>query len=907
MKNHTASENFASDLDEWQNYLAETLDDCTPSEAIEILHTLQKVAFRRSLTLPALAFVTPYRNSIPAQNSKPYPGDHETEQRIENLIRWNAAAMVFQASDKRKELGGHVSTYAACATMLEVGFNHHFRKGDLLFIQGHASPGVYARAMLEGRLSIEELKNFRQETLGGVSSYPHPRSNPPNFWEAPSVSMGLGASFAVGQARFWKWLENRGLAPANGNKVWNFIGDGELDEPEIMGSALVASRDRLDNLIFVINCNLQRLDGPVRGNSKIIQDMEAAFAGLNFEVIKVVWSTDFDALLDDDTNEALQRRLDFLPDGEFQRMPSMTGDEIRELLLNSTDTDDKNEINRLLSSFTVEKIKNLFVEGRGGNDRQKIHDAYTKAKNADRPVAILIHSTKGYGLGSIAGSNKAHQKKEFSTAERVAYAERLGIPISNEQASKGEFFCPDKNSKETRYLLHMRQQLGGFIPERRVPLEAIIGQPDATIFQDFDEGNQNRSTTQDFVKLLKRLALDKTVGKQIAPIVPDEAQTFGMDDFFSHKGIGVFNPRGMDYTPQKIGMNLYCESPTGQLLQEGINEAGALATFAAAATSDAVRGVVTVPFYLFYSQFGFQRTLDSVWATADMLGRGFLMGGIAGRTTLAGEGLQHCDGASHILASVVPSVLSYDPGFSYELASIIKTGWKRMFPNGERIIYYFTMYNESYTQPARPEGVSDEEIAQGIYKFKRTNLSFPESPRLKVHLIGSGSILPEVIKAAEMLETLGIPTDIWSATSWGEVLREAQSIEVYKRGNILLPLSINFDPNPELSEAVKPLITRLFSQEEGVAIAATDFVKLLPQTIATWMPLPFSVLGTEGFGKSDSRENLRDAFEVSAKFIAHAALVLLFQKELITLDVVKNFAENWRTTNLFHKLPFTNH
>lgn len=889
------STDFATDLAEWQDYLTETLDDCSPTHATELLQTLQKTAFRNNLTLHSQAFTTPYRNTLRPEDAESYPGDQAIEQRIENIIRWNAAAMVFQASDKKAALGGHVSTYAAAATMLEVGFNHHFRKGDLVFIQGHASPGIYARAFLEGRLSVQNnLCFFRQETLGGVSSYPHPRGNPKDFWEAPSVSMGLGASFAVGQARFWKWLENRELAPKNGNKVWNFIGDGELDEPEILGSALVASRDRLNNLIFVINCNLQRLDGPVRGNSKIIQDMEAAFAGLDFEVIKVVWSAEFDSILDDDIYEALQSRLDVLPDGEFQRMPGMTGREIRELLLRDTGPASQSEVNRLLSPLSDEKLKQLFVEGRGGNDRQKIYDAYARARRANRPVAILIKTTKGYGLGSTAGGNEAHQKKEFSATERVAYAQRLGIPITSEQAEKGEFYKPDKNSKEIRYLLRMRRQLGGFIPERKVPPEARIGAPSAGIFQGFDESGTNRSTTQDFVKLLKNLCLDKTVGKQIAPIVPDEAQTFGMHEFFNHKAIGVFNPRGINYTPQKIGASYYREAPDGQLLQEGINEAGAIATFAAAATSDAVRGVVTVPFYLFYSQFGFQRTLDSIWAAADMLGRGFLMGGIAGRTTLAGEGLQHCDGSSHVLASVVPSVVSYDPGFSYEMASLIHTGWQRMFVGGERIFFYLTIYNENNDMPARPEHVTDADIAQGVYKFQKTNLPDSNSPDLKAHLIASGSILSEAIRAAEMLESLGIPTDIWSATSWTEVLREAQAVENLQRNWILSQYSQRPSDLEEHPEIPKPLLTRLFADEKGVAVAASDFMKLLPQTVAAWMPLPFSVLGTEGFGKSDSRENLREEFCVSARYIALTTLILLYQNQQIPLDLVGAFLGKYR-------------
>ena len=878
---HTSNFDFAVEMEEWLAYFQETLSECSTQEATQMLQALQKVAARHKLPFSFKAFSTPYKNTLPAEQSEIYPGDLDIEHRIENIIRWNACAMVSQGVDKDLFLGGHISTFAAAATMLEVGFNHHFRKGDLVFIQGHASPGIYARAALEGRLSWAQLAQFRQELHGGLASYPHPRRHP-DFWECPSVSMGLGASFAVGQSRFWKYLENRGLAPKNGNKVWCYIGDGELDEPEIMGSALVAGRDCLDNLIFVVNCNLQRLDGPVRGNGKIMQDMEAAFAGLGFEVIKVVWSSAWDFLLEQDLTGALQRRLDALPDGEFQRMPNMTGGEIRNLLKTDLTVQDHSEIARLLDTLPDERLKNLFVGGRGGNDRRKIHDAYVQARSANRPVAILIKTTKGYGLGNTAGSNETHQKKDLSSTERKAYAEWLNIPLSPEQAEKAEFYIPDREAEEVQYLLKCRQQLGGFIPERRISSEAIIAEPDAAIFADFDKGNtKGRNTTQDFVKLLKNLALDPVVGRQIVPIVPDEAQTFGMHEFFTHPKIGVFNPHGQQYQAQIIGTNPYLEKLDGQLMQEGINECGALASFTAAATSDAVRGVVTVPFYLFYSQFGFQRVLDSIWAAADMLGRGFLMGGIAGRTTLNGEGLQHADGGSLVLAATVPSIVAYDPGFSFELASIIKTGWKRMYVEDERIIFYLTLYNENYAMPDRPSNIPDQDIAQGIYKFKNTSLT-NEAPDLKAHLIGSGSILPQAIQAAELLESLGIPTDIWSATSWCELLREAQGIERHNR--------LNPGKTPE-----KPLVYRLFSEEKGVVVVASDFMKLLPQTVAASIPLPVTILGTEGFGLSESRAALRDWFEVSAAHIAHAALVGLCQKGFVPLETVLQFADKHQT------------
>lgn len=876
------SADFFIDLADWQAYLAETLLECSEGQAAELLRVLFQ-----SFRLPLEIAATPFRNTL--NESGPYPGDPAIEQRIENCIRWNAYAMVCQGFDKKEGLGGHASTYAAVATAFEVGFNHHFRKGDLLFIQGHASPGVYARAYLEGRLDEQSLKFFRQETLGGVSSYPHPRGLPKNFWEVPSVSMGLGASFAVGQARFWTYLENRKLALANSDKVWCFIGDGELSEPEIMGSALIAGQDKLANLVFIVNCNLQRLDGPVRGNSKIIQDMEMAFAGHGFEVIKVVWSGAWDALLaDSQGGDALQRRLDALPDGEFQRMPNATGGEIRHLLLHDAPPADAADIVRLLERISDENLKHLFVGERGGCDRQKIHAAYAHARGAGRPVAILLHTTKGYGLGITAGSNEAHQKKEFSADDRGAYAERLGIPISREQAEKAEFFKPNDDSQEIHYLLERRKQLGGFIPERRLLAAAgAIGQPDDAIFRVFDEGSERpRSTTMDMVKLLRKLVHDKSIGRQIAPIVPDEAQTFGMQEFFSDPKISVFNPLGMHYIPQNIGGNPYREAADGQLLQEGINEAGAVATFCASGTSDAVRGVVTVPFYLFYSQFGFQRTLDSIWAAADMLARGFLLGGIAGRTTLSGEGLQHCDGASHVLASVIPSVLSYDPAFGYEVASLVRTGWRRMYEHGERIMYYLTIYNEAYEQPARPAHVTDADIAQGLYRFRLSALPTTKGQEhLKAHLLASGSIVPEALYAAELLEALGVPTDVWSATSWCELLREAQAADTELRNKVVAD-SFNAEAEPMPPE---PLIARLFLSEKGIAVAATDFMKLLPQTLAEWMPLPLTVLGTEGFGLSDTRSQLRHYFGISAPHIALAALVSLRKKGLVAPETVASF------------------
>lgn len=880
MGDHIQLDDWRLEQEEWLEAIEEVLEAHGKERSEELFQRLRYLLARRGVANSGPALNTPYQNTIPAEDQPAYPGDLEMERRIENILRWNAQAIVLQAQDKDLALGGHIATFAACATVLEVLFNHFLRKrsadygGDLLMIQGHASPGIYARAAWEGRLSLQALADFRQETLGGVSSYPHPRRMP-HFWQAPTVSMGLGPMTAIYQARFMKYLENRGLKPQNGGKVWHFIGDGEIDEPEIYGTIGMASRENLDNLVFVVNCNLQRLDGPVRGNGKIIQEVERHFLGASWEVIKVIWSSDWDELLAKDEEGLLLARLEGLVDGDFQEIINLDGATIRQKLVNNDP-----RIATLLADISDENLPKL---RRGGHDAEKVYAAFDRAVRADKPVAIIVQTVKGYGMGKAAeGKNKAHQTKDLSDDSRVETKNRYGIPLSDAEAKAAKFWYPSPEAPETRYLLDRRQALGGFLPERSETYDKF-NLPELSLFDKQLQGSaasagKSFSTTGAMIDIMTQLIRNNEVGKYVVPIVPDEAQTFGMEPLFN--SAQIWNQKGQLYTPLEIGMSFikYKESRTGQVLQEGINEDGATASFTAAGTAYSLHGIPMIPFYIYYSMFGFQRVGDMVWAAADMMCKGFLLGGTAGRTTLNGEGLQHQDGHSLLLAQTVPSVISYDPAFAYELAVIVHDGIRRMYINGEHKLYYITLYNENLLMPEMPKGV-EEGIKRGLYRYKKSDKKSAKGG-VKAHLFGSGVIMHQVLKAAEILENEGVSTDIWSATSWNELYRDATACA---RWNLLHP--------GETEKA--PYVQQLLKDEEGVFVSANDWMKMTAGCMAPWMPADFLALGTDGFGLSESRENLRDYFEISPKYIAFAAVRLLQKQGKVTEKAARDFMEKY--------------
>ncbi|MFT7288031.1 MAG: pyruvate dehydrogenase E1 component, partial [Halieaceae bacterium] len=762
-------------------------------------------------------------------------------------------------------VGGHIATYASAATMLEVGFQHCFRSrsesygGDIVMPQPHAAPGVYARAYLEGRLSEAQLKNFRRELKieGGLSSYPHPRSMP-EFWQVPNASMGLSTPAAIYQARFSKYLENRGLKPANGGKIWCYIGDGESDEPEVLGTVTVAARERLDNLVLVVNCNLQRLDGPVRGNGKIIQELERSFRGADWNVIKVIWGSGWDVLLGQDDRGILRHRMEECVDGDYQRYSIMPGDAQREHWVQGDP-----ELEQMMNSLTDQELRQI---KRGGQDPKKIFAAYKRAMTpSGKPTVILIKTVKGDALGESAqGRNTAHQKKNLDARERLALARDYGIPLSEDEIYRAAFYRPAEDSEEMQYLQSQRTKLGGFLPQRIVSCRPIKA-PALSSFESLLQGSGDReiSTTMAVVRLLGQLLRDENIGKLVVPIVPDEARTFGMDGLFS--SAGIYSSEGQKYTPVDASSLLsYREATDGQILQEGICEAGAIASFQAAGTAYAVHGVPTIPFYIFYSMFGFQRVGDMIWSCADQMCRGFLLGGTAGRTTLNGEGLQHQDGHSHVLASTVPNLKSYDPAFGFELAVIVRDGIHRMYEKQENIFYYITVYNENYPMPALPtEDAVEEGILRGAYCWRRS-----ESEGEPVHLLASGSIMQRAIAAAALLEARGCAVHLWSVTSFTELSRDADSCE---RHNRLHPLV----------EPRVPYVQELFSAERGPVVAVTDYMKALPNSISRWMPESYTTLGTDGFGLSESREDLRDHFEISEHHIAQAAICELHRQGAI--------------------------
>jgi pyruvate dehydrogenase E1 component len=858
---------------EWLYSLDWVLEHGGPERVVELLHQLQIRAHKAGVQIPFTAN-TPYINTIPREKQPPFPGNREIERRIKSIIRWNAMAMVVKANKVESGIGGHISTYASAATLYEVGFNHFFRgkedgyKGDQIYFQGHASPGIYARAYLEGRISKEQLENFRRELqpTKGLSSYPHPYLMP-DFWEFPTVSMGLGPIMAIYQARFNQYLEDRGLKEPGG-KVWAFLGDGETDEPEALGAITLASREKLDNLIFVINCNLQRLDGPVRGNGKIIQELEAIFRGAGWNVIKVVWGDSWDSLLAKDKDGKLVKRMGEVVDGQYQKYTVEGGAYIREHFFGVDD-----DLTKMVENMTDEQLSKM---RRGGHDPEKVYAAYNAAVNhKGSPTVILAKTIKGYGLGeSGEGKNITHQQKKLNEEEMKEFRSRFGIPISDEQIANMPFYKPDENDAEMKYLKEKREALGGFVPSRKTDIRPIKTPPES-IFEEFYEGTDGRevSTTMVFVRMLTKLLKDKEIGKYIVPIVPDEARTFGMESLF--RQIGIYAHTGQLYEPVDADSLLYYkEAKNGQILEEGITEAGSMSSFVAAGTAYLTHGINMIPFFIYYSMFGLQRVGDLVWAAADMGAKGFMLGGTAGRTTLNGEGLQHQDGNSHILAYPVPNLRAYDPAFAYELAVIIRDGIKRMYEDQEKVFYYITLMNENYPMPPMPKGVK-EEILKGMYKFKS---SVKKNPKLKANLFGSGTIMNEVLKAQEILEKdYRVAADVWSVTSYKEVRRDALDVE---RWNML-------NPTKKQKEAY---ITQLFKNNDGVFVAASDYLKALPDTIAKWLPKPLVSLGTDGFGRSASRAALRDFFEVDAKHIVFAALGELAKEGKIkntTLDKAK--------------------
>lgn len=847
---------------EWVESLDYVLAHSGPERVIELIDRLQKHAQSQGVTLPFSAN-TPYANTIPRSEQPPYPGSREIERRIKSLIRWNAMAMVVRANRTSHGIGGHIATYASAATLYEVAFNHFFRGkdengvGDMVYFQGHASPGFYARAFLEGRISEKHLENFRRESRpgGSLSSYPHPWLMP-DFWEFPTVSMGLGPLMSLYQARFTKYLINRGLIPPNDRKVWGFLGDGEMDEPESFGAISLAVREHLDNVIWVINCNLQRLDGPVRGNGKVIQELEAQFRGAGWNVIKVVWGSDWDDLLERDKDGKLLQRATEVVDGEYQKYVVQDGAYIRKHFFGK-DPD-------LLKMVDGHSDEQLYRMRRGGHDPEKVYAAYAKAMKSDRPTVILAKTIKGYGMGEAGeGRNITHQQKKLNEDELIQFRTRFGIPLSDDDVASAPFYRPSEDSQEMRYLKERREALGGFLP-KRIAHPSTLKMPDDKVFAEFVEGSGDRelSTTMAFVRILGRLLKDKEVGKYVVPIVPDEARTFGMDALF--RQVGIYSSVGQLYEPVDSDTLLYYkESKSGQILEEGITEAGAFASFIASGTSYATHGVTTIPFFTFYSMFGMQRVGDLIWAAADMRCRGFFLGGTSGRTTLAGEGLQHQDGNSHLLAYPVPNLVTYDPAYAFELEVIIKDGMRRMYVENEDVFYYITIGNEPYVMPAMPKGV-ESGILKGGYLFK--DASIEGDGTHKARLLGSGSIMSGVLEAQEILQnTYNIPTQVYSITSYKELRREAMECDRY---NMLHPGS----------EGRLPYVSELLEDGDSVIVAASDFVKAMPDLIRPWIENTMISLGTEGFGRSENRESLRDHFEVDARFIVLAALSALFRQ-----------------------------
>jgi len=858
----------------------ESLEAIIEAEGVErahyIIEQLIDTARHNGANLPYSAN-TAYINTIPTHLEKANPGNLAIESRIRSYIRWNAAAMVVRANRKSSELGGHIASFASSATLYDVGFNHFWHApspqngGDLIYFQGHITPGIYARSFMEGRFDEETMDTFRQEADGpGLSSYPHPWLMP-DYWQFPTVSMGLGPIKSIYQARFMKYLQHRKLAETSERRVWSFVGDGEVDEPETLGAISLAGRENLDNLTWVVNCNLQRLDGPVRGNGKIVQELEAMFRGAGWNVIKVLWGSYWDPLLAKDKDGILKKRMLEVVDGEFQNYKAKDGAYVRKHFFGKYP-----ELAAMVEKMSDDDIWRL---NRGGHDPHKVYTAYDAAVNhKDQPTVILAHTVKGYGMGSAGeGQNRTHSQKKLSEDEMIEFKNRFNIPLSDEDAAAAKYYRPEEGSEERNYMLEHRKALGGSLPIRNssaAPLEV----PPLEVFQSILDGSGERemSTTMAYVRLLTLLTRDKKMGKYVVPIVPDEARTFGMEGMF--RQLGIFSSVGQLYEPQdKEQVMFYKEDKTGQILEEGINEAGAFSSWIAAATAYSTHGVNMVPFYIYYSMFGFQRIGDLAWAAGDCRSRGFLIGATAGRTTLAGEGLQHQDGHGMVQAGLIPNCISYDPTFAYEMAVLIHDGMKRMYEKQEDVYYYITAMNEAYVQPALPKGAGIKSgIIKGMYLLKNGG-----KKKNKVQLLGSGTILLEVIAAADLLmDDWGVDADIWSCTSFNELAREAQDVE---RWNRLHPLK---DPKV-------PYVVQQLKGHRGPAVAATDYIRQYPEQIRQWMPNTYSVLGTDGFGRSDTRVELRKHFEVDRFQITVAALKALVDEGTLpaakVADAIKKY------------------
>jgi len=845
------------ETEEWLEALEYVIQREGPERAVYLLERLKEKAFRRGVPWVSAA-TTPYINTIPPEAEPEYPGDRAIERRIKSLIRWNALAMVVRANRVSSGIGGHISTFASAATLYEVGFNHFFRgkqgpnPPDFVYIQGHAAPGIYARAYLEGRITEKHLENFRRELAegGGLSSYPHPWLMP-DFWEFPTVSMGLGPIMAIYQARFNQYLADRGILPqARGSKVWCFLGDGECDEPETLGAITLAGRERLDNLIFVVNCNLQRLDGPVRGNGKIIQELEGAFRGAGWNVIKVIWGSDWDPLLAKDIDGALVRRMNEVVDGQYQKYTVMPGSYIRKHFFGADP-----RLESLVADMSDEQLRRL---KRGGHDPVKVYAAFKAAvEHKGSPTVILAKTIKGYGLGEAGeGRNITHQQKKLNEDELRQFRQRFEIPIPEEQIADAPFYRPPEDSPEIQYLKARRKALSGPLPMRRHPMTKLKP-PKWDDYAEFFAGSEGRevSTTMAFVRLLARLMRDKNIGRYIVPIVPDESRTFGMEALF--RQFGIYSHVGQLYEPVDSDTVLYYrEAVDGQILEEGITEAGSMASFIAAGTAHSTHGINMIPFFIYYSMFGFQRIGDLIWAAGDMRCRGFLLGGTAGRTTLAGEGLQHQDGNSHLFALAYPTVQAYDPCYAYEMAVIVLDGLRRMYYEEEDIFYYITLMNENYVMPILPMG-STEGICRGMYRLSVHDLG---KDRPSVDLLASGAILREALRAQEILDQkFAISSRVFSVTSWKRLLEDAREVDRHNR------------LHPEAPPQI-PYVQQVLDGSDGTVVAASDYISAVPLTLARWIPGDFVALGTDGFGRSEARQELRRFFEVDAESIVLAAL-----------------------------------
>ncbi len=873
---------FFDDVDpaetrEWLEALESVVEREGPERAAWLLDAITNEAQEQGVYRTHLN--TPYLNTIAPKDEAAIPGDMFMERRIRSLVRWNALATVMRANmDNDDELGGHIASFASSATLYDVGFNHFFRapsdenEGDLVFFQGHSAPGVYARAYLEGRISEEQLDNFRLEVDGkGLSSYPHPWLMP-DFWQFPTVSMGLGPIQAIYQAHIMKYLQNRELIQQDNRKVWAFLGDGEMDEPESLGALALAGREKLDNLVFVVNCNLQRLDGPVRGNGKIIQELEGVFRGAGWNVIKVVWGRLWDPLLEKDSEGLLRRRMEECVDGEYQAYEKNGGAYTREHFFGENP-----ELKKLVEHMSDEDVYRL---NRGGHDPFKVYAAYHAAVNhTGRPTVILAKTVKGYATGAGEAINKTHQMKKLDLESLKDFRDRFDMPFTDEQLEEVPYYRPAEDSAELRYMKEQRDKLGGYMPVRRQKASQQLTIPGLDVFANFLEGSGDReiSTTMAFVHMMSTLIKDKQIGERVVPIVPDEARTFGMEGLF--RQLGIYSSGGQKYEPEDAGQVMYYrEDKKGRILEEGINEAGAMSGWLAAATSYSVHDFTLIPFYIYYSMFGFQRVGDLCWAAGDSQARGFLLGATAGRTTLNGEGLQHQDGHSHLLASTVPNFVSYDPTYSYELAVILQDGLRRMYEDNEKVFYYLTLMNENYMHGAMPEG-AEEGIRKGMYLLREGK---PKAKKtLRVQLLGSGTILREVEAAADLLrEDFGVAADVWSVTSFNELRREGLQLD---RDDML---------NPE-KERGPNWVEKCLEGRAGPVIASTDYMRAFADQIRPWVKAPYSVLGTDGFGRSDSRQKLRHFFEVDRYFVVLAALNALRKEGKVEAAVVKQAIEKY--------------